>query len=74
MTYGERLLTEKILGSEIMLTRKVEQIDLNKNAVYIVKNGEIIEIESPSTGYGSQKIIWQHGKPIRVELTVSEIL
>lgn len=42
-------------------------IDLLKNCIYIVKNGELIQVEPPSSGYGEQIAVWMGGKVDRVE-------
>ncbi|MFJ5625427.1 DUF3954 domain-containing protein [Peribacillus loiseleuriae] len=44
------------------------EIDLNKNATYIVKDGKMHEIESPETGFGKQIINWQGNKPCNAKL------
>lgn len=57
-----------------MLTRKTKEISLKRNAVYVVKDEELHELESPLTGFGMHKIIWQDDKPIRVEVKASEMI
>ncbi|WP_412734141.1 DUF3954 domain-containing protein [Halalkalibacterium halodurans] len=44
-------------------------IDCSKNAIYVVKDGCLIMIEPPSSGYGEQTAIWLGGKVDRVECT-----
>ncbi|MGG0889929.1 DUF3954 domain-containing protein [Cytobacillus horneckiae] len=44
------------------------EINLNKNATYIVKDGVLIVVDSPPEGYGKQVITWQSGKPSHYEL------
>jgi len=39
------------------------EIDLMKNATYIVKNGKIEVVPAPQGGFGKQIISWQGGKP-----------
>lgn len=39
------------------------EIDLMKNATYIVIDGQIKEVPQPDAGYGKQIISWQGGKP-----------
>ncbi|MES1046327.1 DUF3954 domain-containing protein [Bacillus sp. Gen3] len=41
----------------------IAEIDLMKNATYIVKDGKIEIVPTPPTGYGKQIINWQGGKP-----------
>ncbi len=55
-----------------MLIKKVAEINLDENAVYIVKNGQIQKVESPKTGFGSQEVIWQNDQPIRVKISATE--
>lgn len=45
--------------------KKVAQIDLNKNAVYAVRDGKLQKVPSPPEGFGNQIIYWEHGKPIK---------
>ncbi|MGM0854288.1 MAG: DUF3954 domain-containing protein [Bacillota bacterium] len=52
---------------------KVE-IDLMKNATYIVKDGQLILVETPPKGYGKQVISWQSDKPTHYELNYSNKL
>ncbi len=40
-------------------------IDLDKNAVYAVRDGELIKVPTPPDGFGSQLIHWEHGKPLK---------
>lgn len=49
-------------------------INLDENAVYIVKDGQLERIDNPPTGYGRQTIIWQNDIPIRIESTYSKQL
>lgn len=39
------------------------EIDLMKNATYVVKDGKIEIVPIPPSGYGQQIINWQGGKP-----------
>ncbi|MFJ8245195.1 DUF3954 domain-containing protein [Peribacillus asahii] len=44
------------------------EIDLMKNATYIVKDGQLVKVDDPPKGYGSQTIVWQDGKPKYVDI------
>lgn len=44
------------------------EIDLKKNATYIVKDGVLKEVPKPEDGYGAQIINWQAGKPCHGKL------
>jgi len=39
------------------------EIDLSENAVYIVKDGEMVKAPEPTKGFGALTINWQGGKP-----------
>lgn len=41
-------------------------INLDKNRVIVIKDGQPIEVEGPQTGFGEQSLIWVHGKVDRV--------
>jgi hypothetical protein len=42
---------------------KTARINLEENATYYVRNGEIIKVDSLPDGYGTQTIIWKDGEP-----------
>lgn len=50
---------------------RTAEIDLMKNAVYIVKDGQLVLVDTPTKGYGKQVISWQAGKPSHYELNYS---
>ncbi|WP_258871458.1 DUF3954 domain-containing protein [Halobacillus trueperi] len=39
------------------------EIDLMENAVYMVKDGQVVKAPAPEQGYGALTINWQGGKP-----------
>jgi Protein of unknown function (DUF3954) len=49
--------------------RMIAEVDLNENAVYLVKGGSIEKLETPSTSHGCQSIKWHDGEIVsaRVE-------
>lgn len=51
-----------------------KQIDLTKDAVYIVRGGKLIQIDNPPLGFGKQEISWQDGKPTHVDFKYSKRL
>lgn len=51
-----------------------KQIDLTKNAVYIVRGGKLIQIDNPPLGFGKQEISWQDGKLTHVNYNYSKKL
>lgn len=50
------------------IEKMTAEIDLMKNAVYIVKDGHLVLVDTPPKGYGKQVISWQSGKPSYFEL------
>jgi hypothetical protein len=48
----------------------IAEIDLMKNATYIVLDGQLKEVPQPEMGYGKQVISWQGGKPCHGKLEV----
>lgn len=48
------------------------KMDLNKDGVYIIKNGESEKIEPPKTGFGKQIISWQDGKLQHYEVSYTK--
>jgi hypothetical protein len=48
----------------------IAEIDLMKNATYIVLDGQLKEVPQPEMGYGKQIISWQGGKPCHGKLEV----
>ncbi|MGY6209895.1 DUF3954 domain-containing protein [Cytobacillus firmus] len=53
------------------IEKMTAEIDLMKNAVYIVKDGHLVLVDTPPKGYGKQVISWQSGKPSHYELNYS---
>lgn len=50
---------------------KVE-IDLHENAVYMIREGELVKVDVPGDGYGKQVITWQGGKPTHYEVSYTK--
>lgn len=44
------------------------EIDLTKDSLYIVKNGELTTVEAPISGFGEQIAVWINGKVDRIEM------
>ncbi|MGG3800442.1 DUF3954 domain-containing protein [Metabacillus fastidiosus] len=55
----------------VNIDKMTAEIDLMKNATYIVKDGKLETVPIPPTGYGKQIINWQAGKPCNGELSSS---
>lgn len=43
----------------------VAEIDLKEHGIYIVRNGSIMKLDSPETGFGTHTIKWEDYKPVR---------
>ncbi|WP_017154158.1 DUF3954 domain-containing protein [Bacillus bingmayongensis] len=50
---------------------KVE-IDVSNNKIYVVKDGQVIPVNPPSSGFGEQVAIWVNGKVDRVDTKFTE--
>ncbi|UOE96401.1 DUF3954 domain-containing protein [Alkalihalobacillus sp. LMS39] len=50
------------------------EIDVMKNSLYVVKDGQVIAIEPPASGFGDQVAVWINGKVDRVDTTVKQKL
>ena len=37
--------------------------------IYVVKDGQLEQIEQPRTGFGKTTIHWQDGKPVSLEIS-----
>ncbi|MGG1292842.1 DUF3954 domain-containing protein [Bacillus smithii] len=48
---------------KVDIEKMTAEIDLMKNATYIVKDGQLKLVPTPPDGYGKQVIYWQGGKP-----------
>lgn len=46
----------------------IAEIDLHENAVYVVCQGKLQEVDTPPSGYGTQLIYWREGKPTHSEI------
>lgn len=49
-----------------------EEINLKEDAVYRVKDGKLIKVKNPDSGYGKQVFTWQHGKITNCEVSFTE--
>ncbi len=47
-------------------------IDLKEDAVYIVKEGKLEQVDKPGEGFGKQVITWQNGKPTHYEVSYTK--
>lgn len=47
----------------------IAQISLTENAVFMIRDGELIKIDRPGEGFGKQIVTWQNGKPTHYEVS-----
>lgn len=57
---------------KVNIENMTAEIDLKKNATYIVADGKLVMADSPPLGYGKQTICWQNGKPTHHDLSYSK--
>ncbi|PHA00920.1 DUF3954 domain-containing protein [Bacillus pseudomycoides] len=50
------------------------EIDLKENKIYVVKDGQILEIDPPSSGHGEQSFVYKNGKVTRVDERKTQLL
>jgi len=50
----------------INIEKMTAEIDIRTNCMYIVKDGQVIKINAPETGYGEYTTIWKDGKVLDV--------
>ncbi|WJE51178.1 DUF3954 domain-containing protein [Bacillus cereus] len=48
------------------------EIDVTKNQIHVVKDGRVISIDPPASGYGEQVAVWLNGKVDRVDTKFTE--
>jgi hypothetical protein len=49
-------------------TQKVDNVSLEENKIYIVKNQQLVAIEPPPDGFGDQTFVWLNGEVDRVDV------
>ncbi len=47
-------------------------IDLKEDAVYIVKEGKLVPVDKPASGFGTQEIHWQDGKILQHKVSYTK--
>ncbi|MDP7980121.1 DUF3954 domain-containing protein [Bacillus sp. WLY-B-L8] len=50
------------------------EIDLKENKIYVVKDGQIHEINPPSSGHGEQSFVYKNGKVTRIGERKTQLL
>jgi Protein of unknown function (DUF3954) len=41
------------------------EIDLKEHGIYVVRNGSMMKLDSPKSGFGTHTIRWEDFKPVR---------
>ncbi|PID03620.1 glycosyltransferase [Sporosarcina sp. P2] len=52
--------------------RKTAVVNLEENAVYRVKDGQLEKVDKPGNGFGKQVITWQDDKPLFYEVSYTK--
>ncbi|MBJ8052952.1 DUF3954 domain-containing protein [Bacillus cereus] len=48
------------------------EIDVTSNKIYVVKDGNVIAVNPPVSGFGEQVAVWVNGKVDRVDTKFTE--
>ncbi|MDR4983558.1 DUF3954 domain-containing protein [Bacillus cereus] len=49
------------------VTEMKAEISLVENMIYVVKDGQVHQIEPPATGHGEQSFSYKSGKVVRID-------
>ncbi|MDA2091061.1 DUF3954 domain-containing protein [Bacillus cereus] len=49
------------------VVKMTAEIDLKENGIYIVKDGQVQQINPPDSGHGEQSFIYKNGRVIRMD-------
>jgi hypothetical protein len=60
------------LGEKQLRDDMIAEVNLYKNAVYDVSDGQLKPVDPPPTGFGKQEISWQNGKPTHSEIKYTQ--
>ncbi|MED1536195.1 DUF3954 domain-containing protein [Bacillus pseudomycoides] len=61
------VVKENIIGMTV-------EISLNQNMIYVVKDGQVHQIEPPATGHGEQSFVYKSGKVTRMDERKTRLL
>lgn len=50
------------------------EISLIENMIYVVKDGQIHQIEPPTTGHGEQSFVYKSGKVTRMDERKTQLI
>jgi Cu2+-containing amine oxidase len=53
----------------VNIEKMTAEIDVSKNQIVVVKDGQVIPVKPPASGYGDQLAVWLGGKVDRIEST-----
>ncbi len=51
---------------------KTAVVNLEENAVYRVKDGQLEKMDKPGDGFGKQVVTWQDDKPLYYEVSYTK--
>ncbi|MGP4073794.1 DUF3954 domain-containing protein [Piscibacillus sp. B03] len=52
--------------------KMIAEVDLRENAVLMVRDGELVKVDTPGVGFGKQVITWQNNRPAHVEISYTK--
>ncbi|KEK25715.1 DUF3954 domain-containing protein [Bacillus gaemokensis] len=50
------------------------EISLAENMIYVVKDGQVHQIEPPTSGHGEQSFVYKNGKVTRVDERKTQLI
>ncbi|KAB2441390.1 DUF3954 domain-containing protein [Bacillus luti] len=50
------------------------EISLVENMIYVVKDGQVHQIEPPTTGHGEQSFSYKSGKVVRIDERKTQLI
>lgn len=53
-------------------TQLTVEVDVTQNQIYVVKDGRVISVKPPESGFGEQVAVWVNGKVDRVDTKNTE--
>ncbi|HFJ9404252.1 TPA: DUF3954 domain-containing protein [Bacillus paranthracis] len=66
------VVSEAIIKENI--AEMTAEISLNQNMIYIVKDGQVHQIEPPATGHGEQSFSYKSGKVVRMDERKTQLI
>ena len=56
------------------VTEMKAEISLVENMIYVVKDGQVHQIEPPATGHGEQSFSYKSGKVVRIDERKTQLI